>query len=210
MVGFSKLIFKHNGNNSKVYAIYAAKDKFYLIKDSGVAGGYDFVCLDPTRYLDSSVQATVAAGGATGLTRHASTTVDVVLMTDGSYLGQFAVDAGGNLNLGSNDYDGQNIEVGYGYLASIETLPIENVQQIGSSIGKEKIISEVFVNPEEVANMTINGYTIIDKSNTNAVKDSFVNRTQYGWSREQTISISQTKPLALSIRNIQVKAEVNE
>lgn len=210
VIGFSKLIFKHNGNNSRIYAIYAAKDKFYLIKDSGLAGGYDFVCLDPTRYLDSSVQATVAAGGATGLTRHASTTVDVILMTDGSYLGQFDVDAGGNLNLGTNDYDGQNIEIGYGYVASIETLPIENVQQIGSSIGKEKIISEVFVNPESVANMTINGYTIVDKSNTNAVTNSFVNRTQYGWSREQTIRISQTKPLALSIRNIQVKAEVNE
>ena len=210
VIGFSKLIFKHNGNNSRIYAIYAAKDKFYLIKDSGLAGGYDFVCLDPTRYLDSSVQATVAAGGATGLTRHASTTVDVILMTDGSYLGQFDVDAGGNLNLGTNDYDGQNIEIGYGYVASIETLPIENVQQIGSSIGKEKIISEVFVNPEELANMTINDYSIVDTSNTNAIKNSFVNRTQYGWSREQTIRISQTKPLALSIRNIQVKAEVNE
>ena len=210
VVGFSKLIFKHNGNNSRIYAIYAAKDKFYLIKDSGLAGGYDFVCLDPSRYLDSSVQATVAAGGATGLTRHASTTVDVILMTDGSYLGQFDVDAGGNLNLGTNDYDGQNIEIGYGYVASIETLPIENVQQIGSSIGKEKIISEVFVNPEELANMTINDYSIVDTSNTNAIKNSFVNRTQYGWSREQTIRISQTKPLALSIRNIQVKAEVNE
>ena len=210
VIGFSKLIFKHNGNNSRIYAIYAAKDKFYLIKDSGLAGGYDFVCLDPTRYLDSSVQVTVAAGGATGLTRHASTTVDVILMTDGSYLGQFDVDAGGNLNLGTNDYDGQNIEIGYGYVASIETLPIENVQQIGSSIGKEKIISEVFVNPEELANMTINDYSIVDTSNTNAIKNSFVNRTQYGWSREQTIRISQTKPLALSIRNIQVKAEVNE
>ena len=210
VIGFSKLIFKHNGNNSKVYAIYATKDKFYLIKDSGLAGGYDFVCLDPTRYLDSSVQATAAAGRLTGLTRHASTTVDAILVEDGSYIGQFDVDAAGEIDLGTNDYNAKAIEIGYGYVASIETLPIENVQQIGSSIGKEKIISEVFVNPEELANMTINDYTIIDTNNTNAIKDSFVNRTQYGWSREQTIRISQTKPLALSIRNIQVKAEVNE
>ena len=210
VIGFSKLIFKHNGNNSRIYAIYAAKDKFYLIKDSGLAGGYDFVCLDPTRYLDSSVQATAAAGRLTGLTRHASTTVDAILVEDGSYIGQFDVDAAGEIDLGTNDYDAKAIEIGYGYVASIETLPIENVQQIGSSIGKEKIISEVFVNPEELANMTINDYTIIDTNNTNAIKDSFVNRTQYGWSREQTIRISQTKPLALSIRNIQVKAEVNE
>ena len=210
VIGFTKLIFKHNGNNSKVYAIYATNNKFYLIKDSGLAGGYDFVCLDPECYLDNSITATVAAGAVAGLTRHTSTTVDVILKTDGSYLGQFAVDAGGNLNLGTNDYDGQDIEIGYGYLAEIETLPVEDVQRIGSSIGKEKIISEVFVNPESIANMTINGYTIVDKSNTNAVTNSFVNRTQYGWSREQTIKISQTKPLALSIRNIQVKAEVNE
>ena len=210
VIGFSKLIFKHNGNNSRIYAIYAAKDKFYLIKDSGLAGSYDFVCLDPTRYLDSSVQATAAAGRLTGLTRHASTTVDAILVEDGSYIGQFDVDAAGEIDLGTNDYDAKAIEIGYGYVASIETLPIENVQQIGSSIGKEKIISEVFVNPEELANMTINDYTIIDTNNTNAIKDSFVNRTQYGWSREQTIRISQTKPLALSIRNIQVKAEVNE
>ena len=210
VIGFSKLIFKHNGNNSRIYAIYATKDKFYLIKDSGLAGGYDFVCLDPTRYLDSSVQATAAAGRLTGLTRHASTTVDAILVEDGSYIGQFDVDAAGEIDLGTNDYDAKAIEIGYGYVASIETLPIENVQQIGSSIGKEKIISEVFVNPEELANMTINDYTIIDTNNTNAIKESFVNRTQYGWSREQTIRISQTKPLALSIRNIQVKAEVNE
>ena len=175
-----------------------------------MAGSYDFVCLDPTRYLDSSVQATAAAGRLTGLTRHASTTVDAILVEDGSYIGQFDVDAAGEIDLGTNDYDAKAIEIGYGYVASIETLPIENVQQIGSSIGKEKIISEVFVNPEELANMTINDYTIIDTNNTNAIKDSFVNRTQYGWSREQTIRISQTKPLALSIRNIQVKAEVNE
>lgn len=206
---FTKQIFRHNGNNSKIYAIYAAKNKFYMIKDSGLAGGYDFVCLDPTCFLDSSVTATAAAGGLTGLTRHASTTVDAILVETGGYLGQFAVDAGGNVDLGTNDYDGKAIEVGYGFVASIETLPVENIQQIGSSIGKEKIISEVFVNPESVANMSINGYTIIDKDNSSAVNTSFVNRTQYGWSREQTIRISQTKPLALSIRNFQIKAEVN-
>lgn len=207
--GFSKQIFRHNGNNSKVYAVYAAKNKLYLIKDSGLAGSYDFVCLDQTCFLDSSVTATAAAGKLTGLTRHASTTVDAILVENGSYLGQFEVDAAGEITLGTADYDGKAIEVGYGFAASIETLPVENIQQIGSSIGKEKIISEVFVNPESVANMTINGYTIIDKDNSTAVNTSFVNRTQYGWSREQTIRISQTKPLALSIRNIQVKAEVN-
>lgn len=210
VIGFTKLIFKHNGNNSKIYAIYATKDKFYLIKDSGLAGGYDFVCLDPECYLDSSVTATVAAGAVAGLTRHANTTVDVILNTSGSYLGQFNVDAFGNLVLGTHDYDGKNIEVGYKFLSEIETLPVEDVQNLGSSIGKEKIISEVFVNPEKLANMTINGYTVIDKDNLSAQTKSFVNRTQNGWSREQTIKISQTKPLALSIRNIQVKAEVNE
>ena len=207
--GFTKQIFKKNGNNAKIYGVFASNNKLFLIKESGLAGGYDFVCLEPTRYLDSSVIATAAAGGLTGLTRHASTTVDAILVENGSYLGQFDVDAGGNLNLGTADYDGHDIEVGYGFIAKIETLPVENIQQIGSSIGKEKIISEVFVNPEEIANMTINDYTILDKNNASAVKNSFVNRTQYGWSREQTIRISQTKPLALSIRNIQVKAEVN-
>lgn len=207
--GFSKQIFRHNGNNSKVYAVYAAKNKLYLIKDSGLAGSYDLVCLDQTCFLDSSVTATAAAGELTGLTRHASTTVDAILVENGSYLGQFDVDAAGKITLGTADYNGKAIEVGYGFVASIDTLPVENIQQIGSSIGKEKIISEVFVNPESIANMTINGYTIVDKDNSSAVDTSFVNRTQYGWSREQTIRISQTKPLALSIRNIQVKAEVN-
>lgn len=207
--GFSKQIFRHNGNNSKVYAVYAVKNRLYLIKDSGLAGGYDLVCLDQACNLDSSVTATAAAGKLTGLTRHASTTVDLILVENGRYLGQFEVDAAGEITLGTDAYNAKAIEVGYGFVASIETLPVENIQQIGSSIGKEKIISEVFVNPESVANMTINGYTIIDKDNSSAVNTSFVNRTQYGWSREQTIRISQTKPLALSIRNIQVKAEVN-
>lgn len=207
--GFSKQIFRHNGNNSKVYAVYAVKNRLYLIKDSGLAGGYDLVCLDQACYLDSSVTATAAAGKLTGLTRHASTTVDAILVENGSYLGQFEVDAAGEITLGTDVYNAKAIEVGYGFVANIETLPVENIQQIGSSIGKEKIISEVFVNPESIANMTINGYTIIDKDNSSAVNTSFVNRTQYGWSREQTIRISQTKPLALSIRNIQVKAEVN-
>ena len=115
-----------------------------MIKDSGLAGGYDFVCLDPECYLDSSVSATVAAGAVTGLARHVSTTVDVILKTDSSYLGQFAVDAGGNLNLGTNDYDGQDIEIGYGYLAEIETLPIEDVQRIGSSMCSLRHLRNVF------------------------------------------------------------------
>lgn len=210
VIAFTKQIFKHNGNDSNIYCIYASKDKFYLIKDSGLAGGYDFVCLDSTCYLDSSVTATAAAGRLNGLTRHANTTVDAILVENGSYLGRFAVNGTGVLNLGTNAYNGKNVEIGYGFFAEIETLPVEDIQKIGSSIGKEKIISEVFVNPEKLANMTINGYTIVDKDGLSAQTNSFVNRTQYGWSREQTIKISQTKPLDLSIRNIQIKAEVNE
>ena len=209
VISFTKQIFRHNGQDSNVYCCHAVKNRLYFIKDSGINNEYDFVCFDQEAFLDSSVVTTVTAGSITGLSRHINTTVDVILKETGSWLGTFNVDGTGKIDLNTNVYDGKNVEVGYSFFANIETLPIEDVQNIGSSIGKEKIISEVFFNPESISIMSLNGYTIIDKDNSKAITDSFVNRTLKGWSREQTIKISQTKPLGLAIRNIQVKAEIN-
>lgn len=130
-------------------------------------------------------------------------TIDVI--GDGEYLGTFDVE-NEQVDLGDTY---TTVEVGFGVWPEIETLPIEDVEQIGSSIGKSKNISEVYINPVTLTNLYINDELVLDVNEENAVIEPIVTRTLRGWSREKTITISQTKPLSLEIKNILVTAEVN-
>lgn len=211
---FSKFVFNEKNAigatvQMPVLCIYPSKDKFFIVAKSTVRNLNQLFVFDPNRFLDDSTTATITGQTINGLDRYNNTMVDVILSDTGENIGLFQV-VGGSIDIRNTSYDGRPVEVGYGYFFDIETMPIEDVQNIGSSIGKLKNISELFVNPEEVANMTINGRLVVDKSNSTAQTEPFVNRTLVGWDRAKTINISQTKPLKLGIKNILAKVEVNE
>lgn len=212
--GFSKLIFQERdaeGNfvKSKLLCICPVKDKFFMILYSRQRDSYDLLYWDKNSYLDNSTTASVSGQIIAGLNRYEGSCVDVINKDSGEYLGPYPVNSN-QIDLETNVYDGAAVEVGYAFYMTIETMPIEDIQNLGSSIGKYKNISEVFVNPEEVSNMTLNGHKMVDTTNKAPVTEPFVNRTLYGWDRQKTLVISQDKPMSLSLRNILVKAEVNE
>ncbi len=210
VIAFTKQKFKHAKKDSKIYCIYASKDKFYLIKDSGIDDSCDLVCFDAESYLDNSVFATVTEKTVTGLTRHTNTAVDVISVENGEYLGVFNVGGDGNLVFSTNDHNGKRVEVGYKFLSEIETFPLENIQSIASNLCKEKKITKVYINPEKIANMVINGEAVVNELNSTAKTEPFFISPYGGWDNVQSLIITQNKPLDFGIKNFQVKMEINE
>ncbi len=163
------------------------------------------VCLMKSNHqLDISCFPTIVGTVVSGLEHLNGDTVDVI--ADGEYLGEFDV-AGNQIDLGA-EYT--TVEVGFGVWPIVETLPIEDIEQVGSSIGKSKNISEVYINSERLTNLYINDNMFLDTNENNATIEPVVARNIRGWSREKTVKMTQQKPLSFSIKNILVKAEVNE
>jgi hypothetical protein len=174
-----------------------------VAKSSGADDKYCIVFMRDDRYLDFSQKPTPSGTTITVGSKWDGEKLDVV--ADGDHLGTFTV-ASGAIDLGGTYTD---VEVGWPFYSEIETLPIENLEQIGSSIGKDKSISQVYINPKSIANLYINDSLVFDETNANAKTESFVYRAVFGWSREQTLKISQQKPLEFSIKNILMTIEVN-
>lgn len=163
------------------------------------------VCLMKSNHqLDISLFPTIVGTVVSGLEHLDGDTVDVI--ADGEYLGEFDV-AGNQIDLGA-EYT--TVEVGFGVWPIVETLPIEDIEQVGSSIGKSKNISEVYINSERLTNLYINDNMFLDTNENNATIEPVVARNIRGWSREKTVKMTQQKPLSFSIKNILVKAEINE
>lgn len=210
---FTKCILKERDSsddlqNAKVRYICPSSDSYFMLAEFPERGTIEVLLMDSSRYLDGSITATVSSDAVSGLDRFEGMYVDVLLTDSGEYLGSFAVSSGA-IDLGETTYDTETVECGSAFFVEIETMPIEDIQNIGSSIGKYKNISEIFMNPDSISNLYINDEIVLDYSNENAITEPFVNRTVYGWSRSQGISLSQEKPLDFSIKNILIKAEVN-
>lgn len=194
--------------SAKVRYICPSKNNFFMIAEFSERGTKEILLMDNDYYLDGSETKVVSSDTISGLTRFEGMYIDVVTVTEGKYLGKFAV-SGGNASLGETTYDGAAVECGSAFFADVETMPIEDIQNIGSSIGKDKNISEVYINPVSIANLYLNDRFVLDKDNDNSTTDPFVNRTLNGWSRSRSIKLSQEKPLDFEIKNILIKAEVN-
>jgi hypothetical protein len=89
-------------------------------------------------------------------TRYANKTVSV--LCDNYYLGDFPVDASGNINVVENVL---NITVGYNYTFTIKTLPVDLDLQTGSTIGLAKRIARVFVGLNSAASLSISGNRLL-------------------------------------------------
>ena len=165
---------------------------------------YQICLMRSNHQLDLSIFPTIVGTVVSGLSHLKGDTVDVI--ADGEYLGQYKV-AGNQIDLGTAY---TKVEVGFGVWPVLETLPIEALEQIGSSIGKSKNISEVYINPKKLTNLYINDNMFLDKNETDAITEPVVARNLRGWSREKTVKMTQKKPLSFSIKNILVKAEINE
>lgn len=194
--------------SSKVRYICPSKNNFFMIAEFSERGTKEILLMDNDYYLDGAETKVVSSNEVSGLSRFDGKYVDVVTVTEGKYLGKFEVTSG-SIDLGETTYDGDTVECGSAFFAEVETMPIEDIQNIGSSIGKDKNISEVYINPASISNLYLNDSVVLDKDNDNATTEPFVNRTLNGWSRSRSIKLSQEKPLDFEIKNILIKAEVN-
>lgn len=211
---FTRVIVNERGADGEIYSgnvkyMTPANKGLFMIVEFPQSGRTEVLKFDSSRYLDSSLDQIIYSNGKTYSPKHSGYYADIIVSDIGEYLGSFPV-VDGEITLNNTSYNGRAVEIGCSFLAEIETMPIENVEQIGSSIGKSKNISEIYINPENISNLYINDKKAFDYNNDNSINESFVNRTVSGWGRDKSIKLSQRTPLEFSIRNMQIKAEVND
>ena len=129
-------------------------------------------------------------------TRYRSRTVSV--LSDNYYLGDFAVDASGNIDVVE---DVLNITVGYNYTFTIKTLPVDIDLQTGSTIGLAKRIARVFVGLDSAASLSISGNRLLLRQVDDLVEtapDPVTGVYEFrllGFQKDAFVELTQEEPL---------------
>lgn len=214
---FSKMIIQERATDHQIHkmpvvCIYASKDRFFIIAKSETKNSHYLFVLDSDSYLDNSGVYTVQNKQIEGLDRYNNTVVDVIFLKTG--LHATANVSENKMDFTRNVYveNGDKLEIGYPYYITLETMPVEDVQNLGSSIGKDKKINMLFVNPKEISNMTINGSKRIYTTNNEPQVRPFVERAliNLGWDKNRTIRLSQREPMKFGIKNMLARVEVHD
>jgi len=129
-------------------------------------------------------------------TRYRSKTVSV--LCDNYYLGDFPVDASGNIDVVE---DVLNITVGYNYTFTIKTLPVDIDLQTGSTIGLAKRIARVFVGLDSAASLSISGNKLLLRQVSDDVEtapDPVTGVYEFrllGFQKDAFVELTQNEPL---------------
>lgn len=128
--------------------------------------------------------------------RYRNKTVSV--LSDNYYLGDFPVDASGNIDVVENVL---NITVGYNYTFTIKTLPVDIDLQTGSTIGLAKRIARVFVGLDSAASLSISGNRLLLRQVSDAVEtapDAVTGVYEFrllGYQKDAFVELTQDEPL---------------
>jgi len=135
----------------------------------------------------------------------------VSVVSGNYYIGDFAVDGSGNLTVSSSLSE---ITIGYSYTVVVETLPA-NVQLPGGFYtGRSKRISRAILALDSTLAVSVNGSNfILRQVNDDLSEDPtpFTGKTDFyilGYSRDATITITQTEPLPMRLLGIATEVTV--
>jgi hypothetical protein len=186
------------------YALWAAVDR--LGESGGVYDPYIEI-IDPAEdevYLDSYLKFT--GSGLTSFTaahlanRTVSVVIDGIVHPD--------VDLDGSGNSGTLEFAGDVIYAGLGYTAKVETTPLDQGDPMNSARGFEKGYNKIYVGLYESAVPLINGQqpkVRVPQDNTGEqvpLVTDIVDVTNIGFSKEGTITIEQSLPVAMEVTGI--------
>jgi hypothetical protein len=141
-------------------------------------------------------------------TRYRSKTVSV--LCDNYYLGDFPVDASGNINVVE---DVLNITVGYNYTFTIKTLPVDIDLQTGSTIGLPKRIARVFVGLDSAASLSISGNRLLLRQVDDLVEtapDPVTGVYEFrllGFQKDAFVELTQEEPLPAVVLGMSMEVQ---
>jgi hypothetical protein len=184
-----------------IFAVSQRGAGFYLEKFSA---NRDMTIDGATTYNHASPQSAWVVG-----TRYRSQTVSVLCGT--YYLGDFPVDASGNINVGA---DVTQITVGYNFTFSIKTLPVDLDLQTGSTVGLPKRIVRVFVGLDSALSLSISGNKLLLRQVADNVEDpseSFTGVYEFrllGYQKDAFVELLQEEPLPVTVlgMNMEIQA----
>jgi hypothetical protein len=156
-----------------------------------------------TEYTDTAKSAWVVGSQYYGMT--------VSVTSDNYYLGDFAVDGAGNINVGE---DVTNITVGYNYTFQIVTLPIDVQLQTGSTLGLPKRIVRVFVGLDSSLSLNISGNELIlrqvadDIETAPAAETGTYEFRLLGIQKDAFVTLTQSTPLPATVLGMNLEVQV--
>ena len=200
--------------NGKFKSVAVVDDEVYFLIERDIAGNtkYFIEKAVSTYYTDAATQVTLSPAGTTVTGLDHLDGMEVRVRVDGAVHPNKTV-AGGQITL---EYAGTNVEVGLNYNPTAETTPY--VADVGGlTLGDRTKVEQTVVDVLDSAGIFINGKLHTDRRLDQDNLDSapaLNNGPIYkggvdGWSRRQTVTISQTDPLPLTVRAIATRFEVN-
>ena len=141
-------------------------------------------------------------------TRYRNRTVSV--LCDNYYLGDFAVDASGNIDVVE---DVLNITVGYDYTFTIKTLPVDLDLRTGSTIGLAKRIARVFVGLNSAASLSISGNRLLLRQVSDDVEtapDAVTGTYEFrllGFQKDAFVELTQEEPLPVVVLGMSMEIQ---
>ena len=147
------------------------------------------------RTLDCSKTYALSSGVATVTGDFADGAV-VSVVKDSEYLGTFTV-ASGEVDVSSLATTG-NVEIGFAFLATLTTNPVDAVIANGPQTGEFRGISTVVLDVVDSYDAKVNGRPSRISGQTNGKKEVRL----LGYSRDPQVTVSQASPLPLQVNGI--------
>ena len=194
--------------NGKFHSLCTVDDRVFIIGQYDLGAGTDkFILMefDSNLNLDFSDDFTGTAG-VFNVSGHFAdgAVVDVVNGTD--YLGQFTV-ASGNVDV-SAVQSITTAEIGYKFDVEAETLPLDATVSNGPLTGEPRSINRVTLDLLSTLSVSVNSKPLIIRtvtSNFALGRTAVTGKKEFrllGYSKDPTITITQTAPLPLQINGI--------
>ena len=194
--------------NGKFHSLCTVDDRVFIIGQYDLGAGTDkFILMefDSNLNLDFSDDFTGTAGVFNVSSHFADgAVVDVVNGTD--YLGQFTV-ASGNVDV-SAVQSITTAEIGYKFDVEAETLPLDATVSNGPLTGEPRSINRVTLDLLSTLSVSVNSKPLIIRtvtSNFALGRTAVTGKKEFrllGYSKDPTITITQTAPLPLQINGI--------
>lgn len=166
---------------------------------------------DDTQMLDCATNYTASPATTSWVvdSLYFSTTVDV--MSGDVYLGSYAVDGSGNLEL---DFAVTDIHVGWGATMEVDTVPPRVELPTGTRVGIVRRIAESTVHFHQTMNCTVKDKPLIVRNVTDDLSQDPTPITgkrkfsHLGWSKDPYVSFTQTAPQKCRVLGIVQKVMV--
>jgi hypothetical protein len=190
------------------------EDVYFLVqREIDGSTVYYVESFDEDLYLDCSVKVTAGMPTDALVAAHLANE-EITVMADDIDMGEYTLDGSGEATL-ARDAE-VSYEIGYNFVPTVTTMPVEPELKEGTRLGKKKRISEVTVQLKDTNGLTINGQDIQFRRFGTSLLDQaiplFTGRKRLrgfkGWTLQAQITITQPRPGKMHVLALSAKVSV--